>query len=165
VGLAPVLATYNATAPYTRRDGRTVRTRGWFHAPALYSGGQVRSTASDLLRFVEMLRLGGTIDGRRVATRETVAEMIRPRIAIDADRSYGFGTITQRYADGTVAIGHSGGHKGVAAHAAFVPEQQISCVALTNCDGGPAQEIWEVAGFAALGRPAPAQSLPPAVTL
>jgi CubicO group peptidase (beta-lactamase class C family) len=164
IGLAPVLSTDNATAPYARR-GAVVRTRGWFHAAALYSGGQLRSTANDLVRFVEMLRCGGAIGGQRVAHEETIAQMIAPRVRIDAMRSYGFGTIRTQRPDGLLMIGHSGGHKGVSAHAAFVPDRGVSCAVLTNAADGPAQEIWDAAVRTALNLDEPPLARPATVQL
>jgi len=43
-------------------------------------GGGLRSTAGDYVRFLQMLLNGGTLDGARILSRETVAEMGRNQI-------------------------------------------------------------------------------------
>lgn len=153
--LGDVLAMENVTAVYTKHHGETARVRAWFHAPAMIPGGQLRSTANDIARFVEMLRNGGRAEGGRVATAATVAAMIAPRVQLDASRWYGYGTITKVDGHGITSIGHSGGHKGVSSHAAFVPQHGIACAVLTNVDGGPAAAVWDAVVYDALGLGAP----------
>src|SRR5205823_12273559 len=46
----------------------------------LSGGGGLLSTASDYLRFAQMLLKGGELDGHRVLKRETVARMMRDHL-------------------------------------------------------------------------------------
>ncbi len=58
-----------------------------FSRPAtLFSGGGgLVSTALDYLRFTEMLRNGGELDGVRILQRESVAEMTRDQLSTDSN--------------------------------------------------------------------------------
>ena len=61
---------------------------GWVINPAVLGGGEFQmgggglsSTAGDYARFVQMLLRGGELDGARIVTTETVAEMSRNQVA------------------------------------------------------------------------------------
>ena len=61
---------------------------GWVINPAVLGGGEFQmgggglsSTAGDYARFVQMLLRGGELDGARILTTETVAEMSRNQVA------------------------------------------------------------------------------------
>jgi CubicO group peptidase (beta-lactamase class C family) len=66
----------------------------YFKGPRVaYSGGAgLLSTAADYSRFLEMLRRGGELDGRRYLSRKTVALMVSNHLgAIDYNPGMGFG--------------------------------------------------------------------------
>ena len=87
-------------APTQQRDGRWMR--GEVHDPRSYALGGVAghaglfSTADDLSRFCRMLLDGGRVDGRRILSNATVAEMTRPRCLPDGTglRTWGFDVAT-----------------------------------------------------------------------
>jgi CubicO group peptidase (beta-lactamase class C family) len=93
------------------------------HDPRAYRLGGIAghaglfSTADDMARFCRMLLNGGELDGVRVLSEETVAEMIKPRELPGDDngwRTYGFSTHTSaKSARGAVfdpesSFGHTG---------------------------------------------------------
>jgi CubicO group peptidase (beta-lactamase class C family) len=64
-------------APELNRKFLMARDQGVTESTELASGGATFSTAADLLRFGEALRLGGALDGRRVLSPAMVQAMTR----------------------------------------------------------------------------------------
>lgn len=64
-----------------------------FAAPVLFfsGGGGLVSTMSDYLRFAEMLRLGGALDGQRLLSPKTVALMTTDHLGYEFAPGWGFG--------------------------------------------------------------------------
>ena len=108
------------SAPTEQRDGDWMR--GDVHDPRAWALGGVAghagvfSTAADLARYCRMVLNKGTLDGRRVLSEATVAEMTRPRpVPGGGVRSYGFDVDTGyavaprggRFGRGTT-FGHTG---------------------------------------------------------
>ncbi len=80
------------TANYARRLNKTLRlldapeTSPYLAEPSFFSGGSgLTSTTRDYLRFCEMLRRGGELDGARVLGPRTVALMHRNHLKDDRD--------------------------------------------------------------------------------
>lgn len=107
-----------ATAYYGRpangnRRGRIEFIRGYTpgdppEIPFIRASGGLISTAPDYARFLEMLRLGGVLDGVRILKEETVKTAVTsqsPWVQFNGSRqSYGYGWFID--ADGT--YGHTG---------------------------------------------------------
>ena len=119
------------------------------------------STASDLMRFFEMMRRGGELDGRRVLTRETVAEMLSVstgswNAGFIPGFGYGLGFSLMREPAG-VFHGHSAGtfgHGGAyQTHVWVEPERELTSIFLFQhrCEGPISAELAE---FLELSRPA-----------
>lgn len=114
-------------------------------------GGGAVSTAADYLRFAEMLRHGGLLDGCRVLARKTVALMVSDhlgpeivnRIADTMDAScagYGFGLgVAVRRQPGISAMAGSAGDyywSGVYGTYFWVdPQEELSCVFMAAAPG------------------------------
>ena len=77
-------------------NGETV-LRGVVHDPTAYRMGGVAghaglfSTADDLARYCQMILNGGTLDGVRVMSAETVATMTKPRVVSETGATRGLG--------------------------------------------------------------------------
>jgi CubicO group peptidase (beta-lactamase class C family) len=70
-------------------------------------GGGLFSTAHDLSRFCQMLLNGGTFEGKRYLSKESVRAMTTKQTAATLPNHYGFGTSASP--DGT-EFGHGGAH-------------------------------------------------------
>lgn len=77
--------------PLSRRDRHAVPAGGLF------------STARDVARFCQMILRGGTLDGRRYLSAESIAEMTRKQTGPGIQQRYGFG-----WAVGESGFGHTG---------------------------------------------------------
>ncbi|HVZ45480.1 MAG TPA: serine hydrolase domain-containing protein [Ramlibacter sp.] len=83
-GLAPHLASRRVPvivrdpdAPELNKAFLAARDNGATESTELASGGATFSTAQDLVRFAEMLRLGGALDGKRILSPAMVRAMVR----------------------------------------------------------------------------------------
>jgi CubicO group peptidase (beta-lactamase class C family) len=100
--------------------------------------GNCWSTAPDVMRLFEMLRNGGTFEGRRVLSEAVIAEATRlwvPNVNSVWGMGLGFfvGAKGPVFARGTRSAIRSFGHSGAMGTQAFHdPENDITIVALTN---------------------------------
>ncbi len=141
--LQRVLADDDATTLYAHDPaGNVVESPKWQDSAPLAGAGFLRSTASDLTRYVRFLMTGA---GAQVGVSDALLqEMQSPRVWCGPDSSYGYGlTVTPGWQGGLTIIGHSGGLKGVSSHIGFVPELRVGAVVLTNLEDQPADLIWQ----------------------
>ncbi|MGG1662172.1 serine hydrolase domain-containing protein [Brevibacillus sp. NRS-1366] len=135
----------NSSMLYTPRIRDSVRevlrAPGWWDSPATRAAGFLKSSARDMLRYAELFRTGGTSQGVRIITEDSVAQMTAPHAKSDSIRSYGYGLgilpLTEQY----TLIQHAGGLKGITAYMFIVPEAGITGVLLTNVDDAPISDL------------------------
>jgi len=97
-----------------------------------YPDGQLRSSAADLGRFLLAYDLGGQLDGSRILTEESVAQMWERQV-LEVEPSQGlFWYWSTEF--GADLIGHDGGDYGVATSMYLDPETGIGIVTLANVD-------------------------------
>lgn len=145
---------------------------GGYHASEyawgkITSEGGLISNVDDMALYVRMYLAGGkTRHGERIASCESLAEMSKPRIATppehypplsgnDAapDRNptwYGYG-LRMTPLLGRTVVGHGGSVLVATAEMAFLPEQGLGVVVLTNASGYPCSQIAHYAMAASLG--------------
>lgn len=115
-------------------DGKVVFTPGFTPGdrpdyPFVRASGGMISTAADYAKFLEMFRLRGVYNGKRLLKEETVREMITPRVKTGETGSYGYGWMIA--ADGTFS------HTGSDGTMAWVdPARGIVGMVLTQSPGG-----------------------------
>jgi uncharacterized protein YbbC (DUF1343 family) len=134
----PAAADARRCAPTEEREGLTIR--GVVDDPRAYRLGGVAghaglfASATDLARFAQMLQRQGELDGVRVLSEQSVAELLRPRRLRGATRSLGF-DVQSSYALGRGqlmserAVGH-GGYTGTSLW--LDPEHDLFVVLLSN---------------------------------
>ena len=108
--------------------------------------GSIYSSASQMARWVALHLTGGVHEGRRLVSDSTMAEMHYPQMAIQADapenrlhsrdavmnfNAYALAWWVLDYR-GRKVVDHGGGIDGMRAHVAFMPEEGIGMVALSN---------------------------------
>ena len=124
------------------RDGLTQAHRLWFGLPSerdplwrpdLVPAGFLMASAEDLGRFVAMELSGGSLDGHRVLSESSVADMQRGVAPMGlADRGrYGLG-LADMEVDGLRMVGHSGSTTDMAAVELWSPDQRVGIVLLLN---------------------------------
>lgn len=117
-----------------RPDGTVVFTQGFTPGdppdfPVIRASGGLISTAADYARFLEMYRLGGALQGRRLLGVESARAAVEPRVKIDDSSSYGYGWMIR--ADGSYS------HAGSDGTMAWIdPAREIVGMVLTQSPGG-----------------------------
>jgi CubicO group peptidase (beta-lactamase class C family) len=92
------------------------------------------STAGDLARFARMLLNGGTLDGRRIVSRETIERFTRRAGIPGSDRALGWDTKSAEGSSaGSLLSARSFGHTGFTGTSIWIdPERRLFIILLTN---------------------------------
>ena len=100
-----------------------------FHLPVRGSGdGGIYTTTADMSSFWTALFAG------RIVSRETVAELVRPRSELsDGTRRYGFGFWLDASGDAVLLIGRDA---GVSFWSAHDPDRRLTATVISNTAGG-----------------------------
>jgi CubicO group peptidase (beta-lactamase class C family) len=105
--------------------------------------GAILSSASDMSRWLLLMLGEGEIDGKRIVSREVVAEVWKPNIMYPMPpdskalfpsthfSTYGLGWGLRDYR-GRLLATHSGGIDGMLSQVLLVPEEKLGIVVLTN---------------------------------
>ena len=127
----------NVATPYVTRDGEKVATR--YPYGQMIADGGLMSNAMDMARFMSALLSGGEMDGARVASPETVSEMMEPKIRTTEEpydgvsyRSYGYGLRVKEGFLGHRLVYHSGSVYGSSGYMGLVPDEGVGVVVLAN---------------------------------
>ncbi len=104
-----------------------------------YPDGQLRSSVSDMARFVAAISNQGQLEQAAILSPESTASMLAPPYP-DVDSSQ-FVFWYQSTMAGRTVIGHGGSDQGVATEIAFSPESGIGVIFMINT-------TWDVAGDA-----------------
>ncbi len=134
----------------------TVRTvDGFAHSAirmterTMSASGGMGASIRDLARWLRMNLNDGEIDGTRVLSKQSIAEMrvLRavggprwPRYVNRISEGHGLGWVVGTYR-GQRQFSHGGGHTGIAAHISFMPEKNLGVAVVANTDGAVAELI------------------------
>lgn len=141
-------ATGDHAVLYTRTPAGVVRSPVWSLAPAYLGTGMLKSSISDLTRYLRFLAVGeGELLG---LTPKHLAELTAPRVWSQPGGHYALGW-SVRERGGMKVVRHGGSLKGVSASQGFVPELGLGVAVLMNLDGAPALRAWQGAVNLALG--------------
>jgi CubicO group peptidase (beta-lactamase class C family) len=110
-------------------------------APAMIPAGLLRSTARDILRYMDIYRTGGTCGGERVLSAGSIDQMTSPYARIPDGYAYGYGLRIHPNYRGVSLIEHGGVTKGVSAYVSCIREKGITGVALANLVTAPSADL------------------------
>ncbi len=126
-----------ATPYVTSRDGGKTATR--YPYGQMIADGGLMSNVLDMARFATALLSGGELEGARVASAETVLEMMEPKIRTTEEpidgmgyRSYGYGLRVKESFLGHRLVYHSGSVYGSSGYMGLVPDEGVGVVVLAN---------------------------------
>jgi CubicO group peptidase (beta-lactamase class C family) len=97
--------------------------------------GAITTNVSELLRFAKMHMHGGELDGARVLSPESVAEMQRKQIDADAGKERGLGWVRYQIGGETI-VEHGGGTNGFITKLVLVPARKFAIASFTNHNEG-----------------------------
>jgi len=103
---------------------------------AYYAAAGIYSTVRDMARWNDFL----LTDSPMIAEPETLAELLRPRVEVNALEQYGYG-IQTRKVGGQTAYFHSGGLPGFASYNEIQPGAGVSVTVLSNLGTANADHI------------------------
>jgi CubicO group peptidase (beta-lactamase class C family) len=94
--------------------------------------GNLFTTAEDLARFLMMLAAGGCVQGRQIISPKTLAEMGTPQL-VKAETGFGLGFMVGKFRTHK-SLGHMGAVFGHTSSMAFLPNEKLGVVVLSNED-------------------------------
>lgn len=132
----------NVTELYAYKDKQS----GIFHSPAwwdvgdIYTNGSWKTSANDLMKFVELLRLNGGFQSRQIISEDKIKKMTSPAVSLPNGGDYGYGIEINSIGEYT-RFGHGGSIKGVSSNFQVIQEKGISASILINMAEVPAESI------------------------
>ena len=123
--------------PYRYENGEHVAAGHYGYAD--YPDGQLRSSVSDLARFLAAVSNQGQLGDAQILSSQSVAEMFSPQFSnVDSGQ---FVFWYESTVAGRTVFGHGGSDDGVATQMVYSPESGIGVITVFNTD-------WETAGAA-----------------
>ena len=129
--------------PYViTKEGSRMRSTYPFGITA--DGGLI-SNVIDLTKYLRMYVNRGEVDGVRVASKESIEEMEKPRIRVPYEvfggESYGYGWMVTPSFLGRKLVGHGGSVLVSTAYVGYLPEEKLGVAVLANASGYPLSMI------------------------
>ncbi|HTN47677.1 MAG TPA: serine hydrolase [Flavipsychrobacter sp.] len=129
--LSGVSDTTKIARPYYWDNG-TYNDAGLYGYPD-YPDGQLRTTSTDMARFMTMYMQYGIYEGSRILDSATVAYMLKQQTVVDPDQGIIF--YKGIASNGDVLWGHNGGDVGVNTAMYFNSVKKTGVIVMTNGDG------------------------------
>ena len=120
---------YNASTKVTRKlPQREIAAA----APA----GAINSSANDMALWLKLMLNNGVFKGRRLVSEKGFEELTRKQINVAGKVDYGLGWFLREW-NGHKVVEHGGNIDGFNAQVAFMPDQKLGFVLLTNVTASP----------------------------
>ncbi|MGH7679964.1 MAG: serine hydrolase [Gemmatimonadaceae bacterium] len=141
----------NVATPHQNIDD-TLRVIPWHNIDNIAPAGSINSSVYDMSKWVRFQLAQGKVGGKALVSPSAIGETHAPQVVVplSADNkqvnpfthlsSYGMGWFLQDYR-GREIRHHGGNIDGMSALVAFVPEEKIGIVVLTNANGSPMPSI------------------------
>ncbi len=141
----------NVAEPHEKIDGKVVAVPHR-NIDNVAPAGSILSSVSDMTRWMLLMLGEGELEGKRILSKETAAEVWKPSIIYPMSpeskalfpsthfSTYGLGWGLRDYRGRFVAT-HTGGIDGMLSQVLLVPEEELGIMVLTNTSpmGAPAQ--------------------------
>jgi CubicO group peptidase (beta-lactamase class C family) len=98
--------------------------------------GAINSSARDMAQWVRLMLNNGTYNGKRLVSEKGFDELVRKQMNIGGPLDYGLGWFLRQW-NGHKVVEHGGNIDGFNAQVAFMPDQKLGFVLLTNVTGSP----------------------------
>ena len=103
---------------------------------AVGPAGAINSSARDMAQWVRLMLNNGTYNGKRLVSEKGFDELVRKQMNIGGPIDYGLGWFLRQW-NGHKVVEHGGNIDGFNAQVAFMPDQKLGFVLLTNVTGSP----------------------------
>ena len=104
--------------------------------PAAAPAGAINSSARDMAQWVRFMLNAGTCNGRRLVSEKSLDELLHKQINIAGSVDYGLGWFLRQW-NGHKVVEHGGNIDGFNSQVAFMPDQKLGFVLLTNVTASP----------------------------
>ena len=104
--------------------------------PQMAPAGAINSSARDMTNWLRLMIGGGAFAGKRLVSEAAMAELVKPHIEIAPKIGYGLGWFLCEW-KGKRVVEHGGNIDGFNALVAFMPEERLGFVMLTNVTSSP----------------------------
>lgn len=134
----------NVTELYAYRreeDGLSVfHSPAWWDVGDIYSNGSLKTSSLDLIKYLDVFRLGGTVKGEKIISKASVLKMTSAQAIMPTGDRYGYG-LKVDCLSGMNIIGHGGSIKGVSSYIKVAKEQDITVSVLINIAEADAESM------------------------
>ena len=103
---------------------------------AVAPAGAIDSSARDMAQWVRFMLGKGVFNGKRLVSEKSFEELTRKQINIAGSVDYGLGWFLRQW-NGHNVVEHGGNIDGFNAQVAFMPDQNVGFVLLTNVTASP----------------------------
>ena len=104
--------------------------------PAAAPAGAINSSARDMAQWLRLMLNNGSIDGRRLVSEKGYDELVRKQMNVAGAIDYGLGWFLRQW-NGHKVVEHGGNIDGFNSQVAFMPDQKLGFVLLTNVTASP----------------------------
>ncbi len=132
-----------------REDDKEVVFASPLHYGQIFGCDGLASTVRDLVRYFEVYRNKGLVDGQRIVSPAAIEKMMMPQVQSPSGLAYGYGMMLRLDYHGVTLAFHGGGS---GAHVSLAVEKQTTVAVLSNL-GHPAIRVSLGAINAVLGLP------------
>lgn len=117
---------------FTKDDVREVfHSPVWWDVGSVYTNGSLKTSIQDLMKYLELYRLNGTVSGQTILPKKYIDQMTKVHITAPNGLQYGYGLQVQEK-DGYKIVGHGGSNKGISSQMLICQEAGLTVAALTN---------------------------------
>lgn len=113
----------------------------WMDSVPMRSTGFIKSTASDMIKYAEIFRNKGLVDGTQIISSDSVKEMIKPHMKVHVGRYYGYGLSIVPDYFGATLVEHGGSLRSISSHFSVIPEKGVSGIFVANLMGVPVSNL------------------------
>jgi len=98
--------------------------------------GAINSSARDMAQWLRLMLANGSISGRRLVSEKGYDELVRKQMNVGGSIDYGLGWFLRQW-NGHKVVEHGGNIDGFNSQVAFMPDQNLGFVLLTNVTASP----------------------------
>src|SRR5699024_9326709 len=107
---------------YTEDRQNVFHSPTWWDVGAIYTNGSLKCSTADLMKYMEVYQMDGTVNGVEIVSKASIAEMTTPKISEPNGGSYGYGIGMDVYQN-IARLGHGRSLKGHTASFQIIKEQ------------------------------------------